>query len=219
MDRESSENISSVPEGPQPRALRGFHHINRYWDKYHRLYAAKILPGEYYVTMQGEMIVTVLGSCVSACVRDKVFGIGGMNHFMLPIGVEGGSTNSAWNTAATRYGNFAMEALINDILKNGGRRENLEFKVFGGGMILENMTDVGEKNIKFIHDFIKTEGFELLAEDLGDTYPRKVHYFPQTGKVKMKKLRSLHNNTILEREACYRDSLESKPVEGEIDLF
>ena len=112
-----------------------------------------------------------------------------------------------------------MEALINDILKNGGRRENLEVKVFGGGMILEHMTDVGKKNINFVREFIKTEGFSLLAEDLGDIYPRKVHYFPQTGKILMKKLRSLHNNTIIDRETSYLDSLESKPIEGEIDLF
>lgn len=205
--------------GHPPRSLRGFSNINRYWDKCHEVYAAKILPGEYYVTMHGEMIVTVLGSCISACIRDRVFGIGGMNHFMLPVGEEGGSSSNTWNSAATRYGNFAMEALINDILKNGGRRENLELKVFGGGMILESMTDIGKKNASFVRDFIKTEGLSLLAEDLGDVYPRKVHYFPQSGKVLMKKLRSLHNNTIVDRETSYLDSLESKPVEGEIDLF
>jgi len=207
------------PAGNLPRALRGFSDINRYWDKVHNAYAAKILPGEYYVSMHGEMIVTVLGSCISACVRDSVFGIGGMNHFMLPKGEEGGSSNNTWNSAATRYGNFAMEALINDILKNGGRRENLEIKVFGGGMILENMTDIGKKNINFVRDFIKTEGLRLAAEDLGDIYPRKVHYFAQTGKILMKKLRSLHNNTIVERESSYMDKLETTPVEGEIDLF
>jgi len=215
----SDEQADIESSGKQPRALRGFSDINRYWDKYHNIYAAKILPGEYYVTMHGEMIVTVLGSCISACVRDKVFGIGGMNHFMLPKGEEGGSSNNTWNSAATRYGNFAMEALINDILKNGGRRENLEIKVFGGGMILENMTDIGKKNINFVREFIKTEGLSLVAEDLGDIYPRKVHYFPQSGKILMKKLRSLHNNTVVERETSYLDRLESKPVEGEIDLF
>jgi len=217
MLNEGIERSRSI--GKQPPALRGFSDVNRYWDKHLETYAAKILPGEYYVTTHDEMIVTVLGSCVSACIRDNVFGIGGMNHFMLPLGEEGGSSNIAWNSTATRYGNFAMEALINDILKNGGRRENLEIKVFGGGMILEHMTDIGKKNISFVRDFIKTEGFKLMAEDLGDIYPRKVHYFPLTGKVKMKKLRTLHNNTIIERENSYMDSLEARPVEGEIDLF
>jgi chemotaxis protein CheD len=207
------------PTQAQPRALRGFSHINRYWDKVHGVYAAKLLPGEYYVTMHGEMIVTVLGSCVSACIRDSVFGIGGMNHFMLPMERKGGSDNPTWNSAATRYGNFAMEALINDILKNGGRRENLELKIFGGGRVLENMTNIGNLNINFVHEFIRMESLTLLAEDVGDVYPRKVHYFPHTGKVKMKKLRSMHNRTIIERESSYLDSLESKPIEGEIDLF
>ncbi len=220
MAREYASTLdNSKPKGRQPRALVGFSSINRYWDKVHDIYAAKLLPGEYYVTLHGEMIVTVLGSCVSACVRDKVFGIGGMNHFMLPIGAYGSGSNSSWNCAATRYGNFAMEALINDILKNGGRRENLEVKVFGGGKILEHMTNIGNMNISFVREFIKTESLTLLAEDLGDIYPRKVHYFPQTGRVKMKKLRSMHNSTIIERETSYMDSLDAQPIEGEVDLF
>ena len=203
-----------------PRALAGFSHINRYWDKTASTHAAKILPGEYYVTVEDEMIVTVLGSCVSACIRDTVFGIGGMNHFMLPVQDYNGSTSHMkLDSAATRYGNFAMEALINDILKNGGRKQNLEIKVFGGGMILEHMTNIGKKNIAFVYDFIRTEGLQLVAEDVGDIYPRKVHYFPQSGRVRMKKLRSLHSRTVVERESSYMDSLESKPIEGEIDLF
>ncbi len=210
-----------VEQGKQPRPLKGFSHIKRYWDKTHGQYAAKILPGEFYVTTHDEMIVTVLGSCISACVRDKVFGIGGMNHFMLPMSAVNSQHDpeSKWSSEATRYGNFAMEALINEVLKNGGRRENLEIKVFGGGRILENKTDVGDKNIQFVREFIHTEGLKLIAEDLGDIYPRKVHYFPVTGKVKMKKLRALHNNTVVEREKKYIDSLESAPIAGEIDLF
>lgn len=207
------------PDGRLPRALSGFSNINRYWDKTTNLYAAKLLPGEYYVSMHGELIVTVLGSCVSACVRDTVFGIGGMNHFMLPMEAESGSSNETWNSEATRYGNFAMEALINDILKAGGRKENLEIKVFGGGNVLENATTVGKRNIEFVRDYIKTEGYRIVGEDLGDIYPRKVQYFPQTGKVRIKKLREMHNRTIVEREVNYRDSLKNEPVVGEIDLF
>lgn len=202
-----------------PRCLRGFEHINRYWDKTNDIHTAKILPGEYYVTTHDEMIVTVLGSCVSACIRDTIFGIGGMNHFMLPLNRGDEIGFQHLNSAATRYGNYAMEALINDILKNGGRRESLELKVFGGGRILEQMTNIGKMNIDFVHEFIHTEGLKLVSENVGDIYPRKVHYFPQTGRVMMKKLRSMHNNTIVERETSYMDSLESKPIEGEIDLF
>lgn len=82
-----------------PRVLPGFEHINRYWDSVHQAAAAKLLPGEYYVTVEDEIIVTVLGSCVSACIRDPIRGIGGMNHFMLPISQQGrgiGGSTGAW---------------------------------------------------------------------------------------------------------------------------
>lgn len=212
---------SLLQEEPNmPRPLNGFSHINRYWDKMHNSFAAKILPGEYYVTTNNELIVTVLGSCVSACIRDPVFGIGGMNHFMLPV--SNGQYDTWGNThisVATRYGNFAMEHMINEILKNGGERKNLELKVFGGGRILAQMTDVGKRNIQFVLEYIQTEGLKLVARDLGDIYPRKVMYHPLSGKVKVKKLLSLHNNTIVERETRYMQTIDTKPVEGEIDLF
>ena len=203
-----------------PRALRGFASINRYWDKVHDTFAAKILPGEYYVTINDEAIVTVLGSCVSACIRDKVFGIGGMNHFMLPMSKEQASIMKKSEESA-RYGNFAMEQMINDILKNGGRRENLEVKIFGGGRVLQNMQsiDVGRRNIDFVKEYIQTEGMTLLKEDVGDVCPRKVMFFPATGRALVKRLRSMHNNTIIEREESYMHDLEEKPVSGDIELF
>jgi chemotaxis protein CheD len=200
--------------------LPGFEQINRYWDKTQQVFAAKILPGEFYVTAQDEIVVTVLGSCVSACVRDSVFGIGGMNHFMLPIQLgDGGSWEKKGLGLATRYGNHAMEHLVNEILKNGGMRKNLEVKVFGGGKILAQMTDIGEKNIQFVLEYINTEGLKLLNQDLGDIYPRKVQYHPKSGKVRVKKLRSLHNDTITAREREYLHTIASKKHEGEIDLF
>ncbi len=205
---------------PSKEVLKGFEHINRYWDKLLELQVAKLLPGEYYVTTTGEAIVTVLGSCVSACIRDTVFGIGGMNHFMLPA--RGSALSGALGeqfSAAERYGNFAMEHLINMILKHGGRRENLEVKIFGGGKVLAQLTDIGDKNIKFVREYLATEGLLLTAEDVGSNYPRKVYYFPETGKVRLKKLRSLHNTTIVERESNYLESLQQKPVEGDVDLF
>ena len=216
----SSAESNATSSGPQPRALRGFQHVNRYWDKLHNSYAAKILPGEYYVTTNHELIVTVLGSCVSACIRDRVFGIGGMNHFMLPM--DNDNVSTAWqsaNSAATRYGNVAMEHLINEILKNGGEKKNLELKITGGGKILAQMTDIGHRNITFVREYIATEKLFLASEDVGDIYPRKVYYDPMTGRVRVKKLRSLHNNTIVERETQYMSKLYNEPVEGEIDLF
>ncbi len=205
-----------------PAIFSGFEGINRYWDKSHDSFAAKILPGEYFVTQEDEIIVTVLGSCISACVRDKIFGIGGMNHFMLPASAQDMSHHlevGGNSTEATRYGSYAMEMLINDILKHGGRRENLEIKIFGGGKIIKNMSDVGERNISFIREYIRNESLLLLSEDVGDICPRKVVYHPNSGKVKMKRLRSLHNDTLIQREETYQHQIEEQPTSGGIDLF
>ena len=109
--------------------------------------------------------------------------------------------------------------MINDILKNGGRRENLEVKLFGGGRIIASMTDVGERNIAFVRDYIAVEGLKVTSEDVGDVFPRMVVYFPATGKVRVKRLRSLHNNSIAEEEKRYLRNIEDKPVSGEIELF
>lgn len=203
-----------------PRALPGFEGINRYWDQRMNLPAAKILPGEMYVSAQGEMISTVLGSCVSACIRDKVIGVGGMNHFMLPAsGSNGDSWDGGAASASMRYGNWAMEFLINEILKQGGNKRNFEVKIFGGGQVLKNMTDIGRRNIDFVRAFLFREGLSVCAEDLGDCFPRKVLYFPDTGAVKMKKLRLTHNNTVEQREQAYIKTIKSKPVAGDVELF
>lgn len=203
---------------PQPACLADFTHVNRYWDRQHQTWSAKILPGEYYVTTQaGEAVATTLGSCVSACIRDKVFGIGGMNHFMLPAKSKHASDD--WLGSATRYGSYAMEHLINDILKNGGNRNNLEVKLTGGGRILANMSDVGARNIEFVLDYLRTESIHIIAEDLGDIYPRKVLYYPETGRMRVKKLESMHNDTLIKREEAYQHELEVQPDSGGIELF
>lgn len=204
-----------------PPALPGFEKINRYWDREFKLPAAKILPGEYYVTRQNEVVTTVLGSCVAACIRDRRMGVGGMNHFMLPFSESGEGWGNLSNVTSNsyRYGNFAMEHLINDILKQGGSRRNLEIKIFGGGKIISKMGDVGKRNIDFVHDYLVTEGLPIVGEDTGDIYPRKVVYFPATGRVRMKKLRDMHNDTILRREEAYKHDLEVVPVEGSVELF
>ena len=205
--------------GPQ-RALRGFRTINRYWDRLHHCYAAKLLPGDYYITTHDEIIVTTLGSCISACIRDRIFGIGGMNHFMLPRqSLFADNWSNTRLSLANRYGSNAMENLINDILKHGGERKNLEVKIFGGGKILAQMTDIGRNNIEFIKQYIQTEGLNLLAEDIGGVHPRKIIYFPLTGKVRVKKLRSLQNQTIIERETQYLQDIQSSPISGDIELF
>ncbi|WP_341325963.1 chemoreceptor glutamine deamidase CheD [Methylotuvimicrobium sp. KM2] len=205
----------------KPPALPGFAAINRYWDRENEIIAAKLLPGEYYVTNENEMITTVLGSCIAACIRDSVLGIGGMNHFMLPETSTEQAKNAGYSLlgSATRYGNYAMEHLINTILASGGKRKNLEVKVFGGGKIIPSLSDVGLRNIGFVLDYIDTEALNLLAQDLGDIYPRKVNFYPKTGKVRMKKIKNLHNDTIALRENNYRSQIKNAAVEGEIELF
>jgi chemotaxis protein CheD len=189
---------------------------NVYHDRTFACDAAKILPGEYYYTDRDMLIVTVLGSCVSACIRDRVTGLGGMNHFMLP---DGGDTGPV--SASMRYGTYAMEVLINDLLKAGARRESLEAKVFGGGAVLRGFTamNVGERNAEFVTSFLKTERIPVMAEDLNDVYPRKVYFFPRTGKVLVKKLMQTHNDTLARRELDYASRLKVTPVAGDVDLF
>jgi len=188
---------------------------NLYFDRNFQMQAVKILPGEYYATTRGLLIVTVLGSCVAACIRDRHSGCGGMNHFMLP------SVAEADGSASARYGTYAMEILINQVLKLGARRENLEAKVFGGGNVVRGMTssNVGERNSLFVRAYLRTEGIPIVAHDLLDIYPRKVYFFPDSGRVLVRKLLKLHNDTIMQREQEYRSRLQTEKVSGDVDLF
>jgi chemotaxis protein CheD len=190
-----------------------------YFDRTFDCNAAKISPGEYYFTDKDMVIVTVLGSCVSACIRDSVTGIGGMNHFMLPDSAAADKDSPV--SESMRYGTYAMEVLINQLLRNGARRENLEAKIFGGGNVLKSFTtmNVGDRNAIFVRKFLKEERIKVTGEDLLDIYPRKVYYFPKTGKVLVKKLKNMHNDTLVKREEAYASKLKVADVGGEIDLF
>ena len=189
-----------------------------YFDREHNAQAAKILPGEFYATGREMVLVTVLGSCVCACIRDKVSGIGGMNHFMLP---ESGQDRGNPLGDSARYGIYAMEVLINQLLKMGAKRSNFEAKVFGGSSVLRRFTvsNVGERNAEFVLQFLKTEKITVAAKDLLDIYPRKVYYFPSTGLVRVKKLKHVHNDTIINRETEYNTRLQYAKLEGDVELF
>ena len=189
-----------------------------YFDRQFGSEAAKILPGEYYVTARDMVLVTVLGSCVSACVRDPRTGIGGMNHFMLPE--SGGDAHDMLSSSA-RYGSYAMEVLINQLVKLGASRTRLEAKVFGGASVLRGFTtvQVGALNSEFVLGYLKTERIRVVAEDLQGLYPRKVYFFPASGRVMVRKLRSVHNNTIIERERDYGRRLKSTEIAGDVELF
>jgi chemotaxis protein CheD len=188
---------------------------NRYFDRQFDVEAVKVLPGEYFVTTTEMMLVTVLGSCVSACIRDREKGLGGMNHFMLADG------DSADQVASARYGTYAMEVLINHLMKLGARRTSLEAKVFGGGRVMATLSSsqVGDKNASFVLDYLKTESIPVKAQDLLDVHPRKVYFFPSNGRVLVKKLVRMHNDTVAKREKEYAERLNEGPVAGEIELF
>lgn len=191
---------------------------NTYYDRHFHSEAVKILPGEYYVTQRDLLIVTVLGSCVAVCLRDRSNGIGGMNHFMLPGNTEEGSNPLS---SSARYGVYAIEILINHLLKLGAQRRLFEAKVFGGASVLRGFgsNNVGKRNAEFVLDYLHTEGIQVVAQDLMETYPRKVYFFPKTGRVMLKKLKSLHNTTLLDREMEYSLRIKRTPVAGEINLF
>lgn len=216
-----SEFLKNHAKAPKLPALKGFEHVQRYWDTTSNAWTAKILPGEYFVTTHDETITTVLGSCISACIRDTVLCCGGMNHFMLPEDKSVGA--NSWMDGAdglsTRYGSYAMESLINELMKLGAKRERLEVKIFGGGKILPAMTDVGAKNIAFARGFLNLEGFKITAEDVGEIYPRRVVYFPKTGRVIVKRLRALDADAIANRETQYLQNLARKPATDDVELF
>ena len=177
------------------------HASNFYFDQKLNLDAVKLLPGEYYVTTRDMVLTTVLGSCVSACVYDSQSGIGGMNHFMLPEGKD----DNGMQLASARFGGYAMDSLIQEILKSGARRVNLVAKVFGGGNVQRAMVSstIGSQNAMFVKMYLAEQKISILAEDLIGLNPRKIYFFPRSGKVLMKKLYVLHNDTIIQRELRY----------------
>lgn len=206
-------------ERTPPPVVSGFEHVRRYWHPEHQSFVAKILPGEYYVSRGGEWIVTVLGSCVSACIRDPLMKVGGMNHFMLPDPGPQERWGATHVDRAHRYGSYAMEHMINDLLKLGARRNRLEVKLAGGGQVLDNMTDIGARNIAFVREYLESEGFSVAVEDLGGVYPRNVHYEVATGRMRVRKLTSRDRAAIASEERRYQRSIDTKPVAGDVELF
>ena len=185
-----------------------------FFDAHFRNEAVKILPGEYFVHDEDILIMTTLGSCIAACLWDRERRIGGMNHFMLPDG--GGAQDSG------RYGSFAMELLINEMLKRGATRSTLEAKVFGGGAVISGMNtiNVGERNTKFVLDYLRTERITVVSKDVLDVYPRKVCFLPHSGKAMVKRLASANTEALAAQERAA--ATRSTPVAasgGSIDLF
>ncbi|UWX03435.1 chemoreceptor glutamine deamidase CheD [Pseudoxanthomonas sp. NC8] len=188
--------------------------VMRYRDPQFKVPAAKLLPTQYLVVDDGTALVTVLGSCVAACIRDPMLQLGGMNHFLLPEGNTG-------DGAPARYGSYAMEVLINELLKRGASRKRLEAKVFGGANVLKGFTSnpVGTRNAEFVRAYLDAERIPVVAEDLCGIHPRKVFFFPQTGKVMVNRLPHAHDAEVAAAESAVRQRLSRTPVSGDVELF
>jgi chemotaxis protein CheD len=186
-----------------------------YYDSHFKRQAVKLMPGEYYATRQERVLCTVLGSCVSACIRDPKTGIAGMNHFLLAAAGESAD-------ASARYGVHAMELLINQLLKLGASRSRLEAKLFGGGNMMrsQNRNNVGAQNARFALAFMADEGIPVISRDLFGEQPRKIWYFPESGKVLLRRLTKTRNDTILRREVDFGRKLAVNTGQsGDVELF
>jgi len=184
-----------------------------FYDAHFKNNAVKVLPGEFFVHDQDILVMTTLGSCIAACLWDRERRIGGLNHFMLP---DGGDTDSG------RYGSYAMELLINELIKRGASRATMEAKVFGGGAVIGGMNslNVGERNTNFVLDYLKTERIAVVSKDVLDIYPRKVCYLPASGKAMIKRLATTNAAALAAQElAAAQKTQPAATGGGSIDLF
>lgn len=212
--------MHATPQAPaQPRASGVEGEAQTfYFERAFERNAVKVLPGEFFVSTDDIVLSTVLGSCVSACIWDRQASIGGMNHFMLP-GADNGKDADPIGLAG-RYGVFAMEQLINELIKRGGRKANFEAKLFGGGHVMRNFTtmNVGERNAGFVLEFLKTEGIRVASQDLLDVFPRRVVFFPSSGRALCKKLAQA-DASLVAAEQQYNASLTKRSTGGDVELF
>jgi chemotaxis protein CheD len=183
-----------------PPVQPGFAHVGRFWDPRAQTWTAQLLAGEFYVSDADEVITTILGSCVSACLWDPLKEIGGMNHFMLP----GGKADSG---SSTRYGQYALERLITELIKRNAARERLDVKIFGGGRVLNTVSDVGRSNIDFVRAYLAAEGLRITAEDVGLPCARQLRYHPRTGRAMVRRLWSKEVALVAAEEAQLREKL------------
>lgn len=185
-----------------------------FWDAHFKNDAVKVLPGEFFVYDEDILVMTTLGSCIAACLWDRQIRIGGMNHFMLPEGA--GSADSG------RYGSYAMELLVNEMIKRGATRSNMEAKVFGGGAVISGMNtiNVGERNTAFVLEYLRTERITVVSKDVLDVYPRKVCFLPASGKAMVKRLATTYNEALAAQErAAASRTVPAASGGGSVDLF
>jgi chemotaxis protein CheD len=198
------EKLRSAPRKPGEASFF-------FYDAHFKNDAVKILPGEYFVHSEDMLIMTTLGSCIAACLYDRVAKVGGMNHFMLPDGAGDSG----------RYGSYAMELLINEMMKRGAQRMTMEAKIFGGGNVVSGMTsiNVGERNTTFVTDYLKTERIPIVSKDVMDIYARKVCFLPGSGKAMVKRLAPTNTDALVAQERAAAKAPPASSSAGSVDLF
>jgi len=195
-----------VSQGSEPR---------RFLNPQDGCWHVQITQGETHVSNTGdEVLTTVLGSCIAACIRDPIAQVGGMNHFLLPEG-DGRDRN------AQRYGVNAMELLINGLLKRGASRQRLEAKIFGGANVLAGLSDVGSRNAAFAEKFLKDECIPVVGGDVRGNNPRRIQYWPLTGRARQLSMPASESIGVVERErATVRAAVQNKSEGGnDVELF
>jgi chemotaxis protein CheD len=204
----------SLCKASLPKVLPGFENNHCFWEPKWQRYTVKVLPGEFYISKEDIVLSTVLGSCISVCIYDPLLDFGGMNHFMLPA-----SSVQDDIERPLRYGLFAMEQLINGMMKNGCKRENMQIKVTGGGAMISGLISIGAQNIDFIKKYIEEENLQLISIDLGGDQARRVAYFPKPGRMLGKKLSLLDDQHLITQESTYRTNVDKSLDDTEIELF
>jgi chemotaxis protein CheD len=190
-----------------------------FWDAHFGKEAVKVLPGEFFVHDEDVLVMTTLGSCIAACLWDREARVGGMNHFLLP---DAGGAGGSGAEASGRYGHFAMDQLIGELVKRGASRPTMEAKVFGGGAVIGGMNslNVGERNTQFVLEYLRTERITVVSKDVLDVHARKVCFLPASGKAMVKRLATTNTDALLaqERSAAQRAS-GAGGAGGTVDLF
>ncbi|WP_087022033.1 chemotaxis protein CheD [Thaumasiovibrio subtropicus] len=212
-------------KGLEARMKESASDYSRFYHPQHKRHVVKVMPGGVYITQEHEIICTGLGSCIAACMWDAERQVGGMNHFMLPF--DDKYDLEHWHateivSTASRYGNYAMEMLINQLLSAGASRDRLQLKLFGGAQMMGKTALIGDKNIEFARSFVETEHFPLVAQDLGGMDPRKVMFDPLTGQAWVKRIRFADVEKVKRREAEYQQQLDKEshaPHEDDVELF
>ena len=201
------ERLKALPQRPGQASFF-------FYDAHFRCEAVKVLPGEYFVFDEDIAIMTTLGSCIAACLWDRERRVGGMNHFMLPD--SGGAADGG------RYGSFAMDLLIGELVKRGATRATMEAKVFGGGAVISGMSslNVGERNTSFVMDYLRTERIPVVSKDVMEIYPRKVCFLPHSGKAMVKRLSPANPEALVAQDrAAAQKAVPPASGAGSVDLF